>query len=168
MAQRLQIEWQEDEATLKKLYLEEKDVQNRTKLQGLWQLRRGRTIAEVAEIVGKHPRTIQDWIAWYRQGGIVEVLRHRQGGLGGKQSWLSAEQMATLKAEASAGKLRCIQDGVQWAQEQCGVTYTYWGMRGVFERLDLRKKVPRPRNPQASAEQQEAWKKGASAPSWRK
>lgn len=63
MAQRLQIEWQEDEATLKQLYLNEKDAQNRTKLQALWQLRRGRTIVEVSEIVGKHPRTIQDWVA---------------------------------------------------------------------------------------------------------
>jgi len=160
MAQRLQIEWQEDEATLRQLYLAEEDAQNRTKLQALWQLRRGRTVAEVAEMIGKHARTVQDWIAWYRQGGIAEVLRRRQGGHGGKQSRLSAEQMAALKAEASAGKVRCIQDGVRWAQEQHRVTYTYWGMRGVFERLDLRKKVPRPRNPQASAEQQEAWKKG--------
>ena len=162
MARRLQVEWQEDEATLKEYYLSEKDVQNRTRLQALWQLRRGRTIVEVAELVGRNPRTVQDWVAWYRQGGLVEVLRHRHGGHGGKQSWLTDEQRDKLRAAASAGKIRCIQDGVQWVQEQYGVTYTYWGMRGVFARLGLRKKVPRPRNPQASAEQQEAWKKGGS------
>ena len=116
-------------------------------------------------LVGKHTRTIQDWIAWYRQGGLEEVLRHRHGGHGGKQSQLKTEQMEALKAAASRGQVRSIQDGVQWAQEQYGVTYTYWGMRGVFARLDLRKKVPRPRNPKASVEQQEAWKKGGSAPS---
>jgi transposase len=165
MGRRLQVEWQEDEATLKQYYLSEKDAQNRTRLQALWQLRRGRTIAEVAEMVGKHPRTIQDWVAWYRQGGLAEVLGRRHGGQGGRQSWLTDEQMDELKAAASAGEVRCIQDGVQWAQEQHGVTYTYWGMRGVFARLELRKKVPRPRNPQASAEQQEAWKKGGSVPS---
>jgi transposase len=163
MAKRLQIEWQEDEATLKQCYLDEKDAQNRTRLQALWQLRRGRTTREVAELVGKHPRTIQDWIAWYRQGGLEEVLRHRHGGHGGKQSRLTTEQMEALKAAASAGQVRCIQDGVRWAQEECGVNYTYWGMRGVFARLELRKKVPRPRNPKASVEQQEAWKKGGSA-----
>jgi len=168
MTQHLQMDWQEEEAVLKQLYIGEKDAQNRAKLQALWHLRRGLTVVEVAEIVGRHSRTIQDWIAWYRQGGLVEVLRHRQGGHGGKPSRLSAEQMAELKGVASEGKVRCIQDGVQWAQEQHGVTYTYWGMRGVFHRLDLRKKVPRPRNPQASADQQEAWKKGGSAPSWRK
>jgi transposase len=165
MVQRLQMEWQEDEATLKQRYLAEKDPQNRTRLQALWQLRRGRTTTEVADLVGKHPRTIQDWIAWYRQGGLEEVLGHRHGGHGGKESWLTDEQMEALEAAASTGQVRSIQDGVQWAQEQYDVTYTYWGMRGVFARLDLRKKVPRPRNPKASAEQQEAWKKGDSAPS---
>jgi transposase len=165
MPQRLQIEWQEDEATLKRRYLAEKDPQNRSRLQALWQLRRGRTTAEVADLVGKHPRTIQDWIAWYRQGGLEEVLGHRHGGHGGKESRLTGEQLEGLDAAASAGQVHSIQDGVQWAQEQYGVTYTYWGMRGVFARLDLRKKVPRPRNPKASAEQQEAWKKGDSAPS---
>ena len=165
MALRLQIEWQEDEATLKRRYLNEKDAQNRTRLQALWQLRRGRTTTEVADIVGKHPRTVQDWIAWYRQGGLEEVLRHRHGGHGGKSSRLTVAQMDELKAAASAGQVRCIQDGVEWAQEKHGVSYTYWGMRGVFARLELRKKVPRPRNPKASAEQQEAWKKGGSAPS---
>jgi len=78
---------------------------------------------------------------------------------------LTGEQLEALEASASAGLVHSIQDGVQWAQEQYGVAYTYWGMRGVFARLDLRKKVPRPRNPKASAEQQQAWKKGDSAPS---
>jgi transposase len=160
MSRCLQVEWQEDEATLKQRYLDEKDAQNRTRLQALWQLRRGRRLGEVAELVGKHPRAIQEWVAWYRQGGLAEVLRHRHGGHGGKKPRLSAEQASALKAAASAGKVRRVQDGVRWAQEQHGVTYTYWGMRTVFARLGLRKKVPRPRNPKASAEEQEAWKKG--------
>ena len=161
MSRRLQIGWREDEATLRQRYLDEKDAQDRTRLHALWQLRRGRTIGEVAEVVGKHPRAIQKWVAWYRQGGLAEVLRHRHGGHGGKKSRLSAEQESELKAAASAGKGRRVRDGVRGAQEQHGVNYTYWGMRTVFARLGLRKKVPRPRNPKASAEEQESWKKGA-------
>ena len=159
MPRGVQVEWQEDASKLKALYLAEKDHQNRTRLQALWHLRRGRTVGEVAELVGKHPRTIQDWVAWYRAGGVAEVLRHRHGGHGGKQPRLTSKQREELKELSEKGELRTVWDGVHWAEEQ-GVEYTYWGMRHVFERLKLKKKVPRPRNPKASAEEQEAWKKG--------
>jgi len=162
---RLQVEWQEDEATLKKSYQQEKDHQKRTRLQALWYLRQGRTIGETAGLVGVHYRTVQSWVAWYRQGGIAEVLSHRHGGSRPQERRLTAEQEAQLKTLAEAGKIRTIWDGVHWAEEKHSVRYTYWGMRWVFYRLALRKKVPRQRNPKASDEQQAAWKKGDSAPS---
>jgi transposase len=161
---RLQVEWQEDEATLKSLYQREKDHQNRMRLQALWYLRQGRTIGETAELLGVHYRTIQKWVAWYRQGGVTEVQSHRHGGSRPRERRLTSEQEAGLKVLAEAGKIRTIWDGVHWAEEEHGVTYTYWGMRGVFDRLELRKKVPRQRNPKASAKQQVAWKKGDSVP----
>jgi transposase len=162
---RLQVDWHEDEATLKRLYQEEKDHQNRTRLQALWYLRQGRTIGEVAELVGVHYRTVQEWVAWYRQDGIPEVLSHRHGGARPRKRKLTGVQEAGLRALAEAGEIGTIWDGVHWAKQEHGVTYTYWGMRGVFDRLKLRKKVPRQRSSKASAEQQEAWKKGDSAPS---
>ncbi len=160
MARPMRIDWQEDEQTLCELYKQEKDHQNRTRLQALWLLRPGRSMKEVAGLVGVHHRTIQEWVAWYRKGGVDEVLGHRHGGHGGQERWLNEEQEAELKAEAEAGEIRTIHDGVEWAKKTCGVEYSYWGMRWVFYRLDLKKKVPRPKSPQASAEQQEAWKKG--------
>ncbi len=160
MGRHVQIEWQEDEATLKQRYLDAKDAQDRTRLQAFWLLRGGRTIGEVAGIVGRHPRTVQDWVAWYRQGGLAEVLRHRNGGHGGKGARLTPTQSQALVAAASAGEVRSIHDGLHWAQEHHQVQYTYEGMRHVFGRLGLRKKVPRPRNPKARAEEQAAWKKG--------
>ena len=163
MPNQVQVEWQEDAEELKKLYLAEKDYQNRTRLQALWYLRQGRTVGAVAELIGKHPRTIQDWVAWYRKGGIAEVLKHRHGGYPGTEPRLTPQQESELRALAEKGEIRTVWDGVRWAKEQ-QVTYTYWGMRHVFERLRLKKKVPRPRNPKASAQEQEAWKKGGSVP----
>ena len=159
MARPLRIAWQEDEQTLYQLYKQEKDHQNRTRLQALWLLRPGRSMKEVAGLVGVHYRTVQEWVAWYHQGGVDEVLRHRHGGHGGQERRLNEEQEAELKAKAEAGEIRTIQDGVEWAKTQ-DVEYTYWGMRWVFYRLGWKKKVPRPKSPQASAEEQEAWKKG--------
>ena len=161
MPRRVQVEWQEDAAELKELYRVEKDHQNRTRFQALWHLRQGRTLGEVADMVGKHPRTIQDWVAWYRVGGIAEVRRHRHGGHSSIEPRLTGRQQDELKALSEQGEIRTVWDGVHWAKEQ-GVTYTYWGMRHVYERLELKKKVPRPRNPKASAKDQEAWKKGGS------
>jgi transposase len=163
MAGRVEIEWQDSVESLKKRYQAEKDVQKRRRLHALWLVRQNRTLSEVCEIIGVHYRTMQEWISWYRQGGIEEVVAHRHGGHSAQERRLSVEQEGELKRKADAGEIRSIADGVKWAQESQQVTYTYWGMRHVFHRLQLKLKVPRPRNPQASADEQEAWKKGGSA-----
>jgi len=127
MARRLQIEWQEDETTLQTLYKQTQDHQDRTRLQALWLLRQGRTMKEVARLVGVHYRTMQEWVVWYRRGGVAEVLAHRHGGPRSSKRRLTSEQEAELKDKTEAGELRTIWDGVKWAQETHQVTYTYWG-----------------------------------------
>jgi transposase len=160
MARNLKIDWQDDVETLSAAYRNAKDAQDRQRLQALWLLRQGRAMAEIATIVGVHYRTVQKWVSWYRQGGIEAVVAHRHGGRRVHARRLSAAQEAELKQKADAGEMRRIEDGVVWAQATHQVGYTYWGMRHVFARLGLRRKVPRPRNPKASAAEQEAWKKG--------
>lgn len=157
---RLEIEWQDSMESLKERYQAERNVQKRRRLHALWLLRQGRTLAEVCEIIGIHYRTLQEWVSWYRQGGLDEVVSHPHGGHSAQERRLRVEQEAELKGKADAGEIRSIADGVKWAQESHQVTYSYWGMRHVFARLHLKLKVPRPLNPKASADEQEAWKKG--------
>jgi transposase-like protein len=90
MARRFHVEWQEEEQTLFRLYKQETDHQQRTRLQALWLLRCGDNLQEVAETVGVHYRTLQSWVSWYRQGGLEEVLSHRHGGHGGPACSLRA------------------------------------------------------------------------------
>jgi transposase len=156
----LRIDWQEDEQTLYRLYKQEKDHQNRARLHALWLIRQGRSMKEVAQIVGVHYRTVQEWVAWYRKGGVEEVLQHRHGGHGGPKRRLTSQQEDELEEQASQGEIRTIWEAVDWIDKQFGVKYTYWGMRWVFQRLKWKSKVPRPISPQASEEAQEAWKKG--------
>ena len=83
------------------------------------------------------------------------MLSRRHGGSGGRERRLSDEDCEKLIQKAREGKLRTIWDGVEWAREEAGVEYTYWGMRHVFERLDLKKlelkkKVPRQQSPARS------------------
>jgi transposase len=117
-------------------------------------------MSEVAETIGVCYESVRRWVDWYRSGGLEGVLSRRHGGSGGKESRLSEEDREKLLRKAKRGELRTISDGVRWAREEAGVEYTYWGMRHVFERLDLKKKVPREQSPDADPEKQEAWKKG--------
>ena len=160
MARSLSIVWHEDASEFEARYKAEPDLQRRTRLHALWLVRLGHTVPSAASVVGIHLRTLQQWLAWYRQGGLSAVLAHRHGGHAGRVSRWSATEEATLKTIAAAGQIGRIWDGVVWAQTHCGVPYTYWGMRTVFARLGLKKKVPRPRSPKASDQAQHAWKKG--------
>ena len=160
MARKMQIEWQEDIEMLRAAYRTAKDGQGRQRMHAILLLRQGKTVAETAELLVVHYRTVQEWVSWYRQGGIEAVLSHRHGGSRSHARRLNKAQEAELKQKADAGEIHRIEDGVQWAQQTHQVGYTYWGMRHVFARLGLRQKVPRPRNPKASAVEQEAWKKG--------
>ncbi len=162
MARPLEVDWQDDAQTLRRHYLQSKDHQDRQRMQLLWLVRRGESLKDAALAVGASYRATQNWIGWYRFGGVEEVLSHRCGGShGGRSSDLSKKQEEALLEKARKGQVRTIFDGVEWARSEADVEYTYWGMRHVFERLDLKKKVPRPQAPKANSEEQEAWKKGA-------
>lgn len=64
------IDWSAEETAeqLQARYRAEKDGEVRSRLHGLWLLRIGRSLGEVAELVGMHYRTVQQWAAWYRAG----------------------------------------------------------------------------------------------------
>ena len=154
------VDWKEDEQTLYELYRKERDYQERRRLQALWLLRKGVGLGETAEMVGVNYRTVQKWVSWYRQGGLDEVRGRKQGGSGGVVSRLGEEEMGKLKAKMEEGTFRTIWDAKKWVWEEFEIEYSYWGMRGVFDRMGAKKKVPRPRNPKASEEKQREWKGG--------
>jgi transposase len=120
----------------------------------------------VAELLGVHYRTIQQWVAWYRAGGLAEVRRHRHGGRPGAPSHLSAPQRQALLEQAATGAFATALDAVVWVEQQFGAHYTEAGMLSLFRRLHLKRKVPRPLAGQASMAAQTAWKRGASRTRW--
>jgi transposase len=161
MGQRLQIEWQETAEELKGLYRKEKHPQRRTRLHTLWQLRTGKRVQEVADIVGVGCRVIQRWLEWYRRGGLAAVLRRVSGhGAQGVPPYLNARQQRALVARVALGDFRTIWEVRHWVEARWGIRYSYNGMRSLMKRHQLGLKVPRPRSTKASVEAQEAWKKG--------
>jgi hypothetical protein len=72
MGPKLEVDWQETAPELRKLYRKERHSERRTRLHALWQLRGGKSLKEVAELVGIGYRTLRDWVAF-----IVRVAWQR-------------------------------------------------------------------------------------------
>jgi hypothetical protein len=64
MGRKLEIDWQETALELKKRYRKEHHSERKTRLHAFWQLRLGKSLKDVAELVGIGYRTLQDWVAW--------------------------------------------------------------------------------------------------------
>ncbi len=146
---------------LKAAYRRERDIELRTRLHGLWLLRSGRRLSSVAATVGVHYRTVQTWVAWYREGGVPEVVSHRMGGKG-QEPFLSDEAQVEVVEEVATGRFRTAGEIRDWIAEQYGVTYKIGGIYSLMHRLRCAPKVPRPIHAKADAEQQASWKKGGS------
>ncbi len=156
----LHIEWHDSAEELFRRYRQEPDGELKMRWHGLWLVRQGYTERAAARLVGVDERSMRLWVAWYRQGGLAEVARHRRGGRQGRKCHLSLEELAELAAWVAEGEYRTIGEAVAWVEENFGQRYTYWGMRALFVRLKFKKKVPRPLGAKASLEAQGAWKKG--------
>ncbi len=130
---RLQLEWNESKEELKRLYLKENDRQTRMRLQALWLVRKGQYIHDGAAAIGCHPRTVQDWVAWYRKGGRDDVLRHRTGGRG-HACRLSDAQVAELTQKAAEGQVQRVQEAVAWVNARYQVEDPWSGMDARFQR----------------------------------
>jgi transposase len=156
----LEIAWQEDAEVLYAQYRAESKPDLRPRWHALWLLRTGRTVREAAAVLGMHERSVQQWVAWYRAGGLAEVAAHRKAGKGSRAR-LTADEQAALVAEAATGRFRTAAEAVAWVQQAFGAVYTVSGMHQLLRRLRCRPKVPRPLAERASLADQEVWKGGA-------
>lgn len=159
MGRPLKISWQDDETALFQKYRAEKQPDLKPRLHALWLLRQGHALVETARVLGVHYTSVQQWVAWYHQGGVAEVLVHRKMGQG-QPPWLTPEQQAQLRNQVAQGQFRTARAAVQWVKETFGVEYKLKGMYSLLKRLKGKKKVPRPLATNTSQKAQEEWKKG--------
>ena len=161
MGRKLQIEWQESAERLKQLYKQERHPQRRIRLLALWHLRQGRSLIGVSEMVCVPYRVLQRWVAWYRQGGMTEVLRRVTGYQAkGIAPLLNPAQQKALAAKVELGDFKTVWEVVEWVQGRWGIRYSYQGMYSLMKRHNLKLKRPRPQSEKADPQRQDAWKKG--------
>jgi transposase len=132
----------------------------KSRLHLLWLVRDGKQVKEAAFLVGVHVRTGQQWLAWYREGGLPKVVQQKRGGKGTLPRLDAVGQHKLLEHLSEQGASTALEL-CKWVEEQFGVVYTDKGMYGLLARLKVKKKVPRPMNVKADAGMQEAYKKGA-------
>lgn len=162
---RLRVVWQATETVeaLHDAYRAAGDAEVRMRLHGLWLLRGGRRVGEVADAVGVHYRTVQRWVRWYEQGGLVAVRAHRQGGVG-QPSRLTAAQHEQVAETVATGRFRTAAEIGAWIAATFGVTYRPGGLYSLLGRLRCAPKVPRPLHEKADLDAQDRFKKGGSRP----
>lgn len=163
MSRPLVVHWQDSAETLQERYLQEAHGPTRTRLHALWLVRTGRPLKEVAAVLGVTSRALQNWVQWYREGGLLELQRHP---LGGRRTptqacRLSPAQQEALRQWTREGRCFRVADAQEWVQQQYGVSYSYWGMWELLHRLGLRPKRPRPQHKRADPRAQAAWREGA-------
>lgn len=156
----VQVDWQDEEAALKRLYLTEKEATVKARLHLLWLVRSGKQVKDATAVVGCHLRTAQQWLAWYREGGVDAVRSKKGGNARGSSSRLSPAQKETLLAQANKDGFESGLAVRDYIEQTFGIVYTVGGVYGLLKRLRIKKKVPRPMNVKADPAVQEAYKKG--------
>ncbi len=158
---------EDDAAALRAAYRAEQDAEVKPRLHALWLVRGERRLGEVAAVVGVDYRTVQRWVAWYREGGLALVRARHMGGIG-QPSRLTPEQEERVVQEVASGRFRTAAEIRGWVAETFRVSYTEGGTYSLLARLRLAPKVPRPMHERADPDAQDAWKKGGSQASLRR
>jgi transposase len=162
---RFRVVWGHSADELLGRYLVERDGRLVRRWQALWLLRQGRSMQEVAATVRVAYRTIQEWVGWYRTGGLDEVARRHHGGLRRTiVEPLTPDQRAVLVRQASTAGFATVKAAIAWTAEELGVRLTDHQMARQFRQLGLRSKLPRPISDRADPAVQATWKKGGSPP----
>ena len=158
----INITWNESKDELYKKYQDETGHVPRQRTQFLWLVRSGKSITESSQLAGFSKRSGERYINWYREGGIESVLGRTHGGqVKTSTGYLTHDQEEQIKTRANQGFFKSVWDGIAWVKQEFDVDYTYSGMRSVFKRLNLKKKVPRKQHIKSDPEAQALWKKGA-------
>ena len=139
IGRRFRVEWRPEDTreALKASCLAERDINLRTRLDGLWLLRSRRWLSAVASVLAVHYRTVQTWVGWYRGGGVEEVLSHKKGGRGTPR-FLSTEEEQELAEEVSSGRFRTAGESQRldrvrgWSELQAGRRMLSASQVGMF------------------------------------
>jgi hypothetical protein len=157
----LKEEISESEKELKELFLSEKDLRKRERLQLLYLLKSDsvESITHAGKILGKYHQALRFWCNKYREGGLNRLLERETSD--GRPAAIQGEALEKLKQELSKESGFKSYYAIQkWIKENLGIEMPY---KTVFslchDKLGAGPKVCRPLNPKQNKENFESFKK---------
>ena len=101
------------------------------------------TYQRSAGIVRTTSASLCQWIGWFRQGGIDELLGHANGAKGGKTPRFDPPQWERFRAELAKGNWRTARDVQRWLKEELGLVIARKEVYRHLGKLGARLKVGR-------------------------
>jgi transposase len=157
---------EDDRERLNGLIQQEKNVWQRDRLRSVLLALEGRGAVEIAGVLGRSRRFVQEWVYAYRDEG-VEGVRPRPPGV--RPTKLPREKEQAFKQRVLAGPTAadggvCTLRGVdarRILEKEFGAQYTLQGVYDLLHRLELCCLAPRPRHRKNDPEAMEAWLESA-------
>jgi transposase len=151
-----------DERRLADLARAEGDARQRDRLRSALLALEGKEAKQIAAMLGRSRRFVQEWAYAYRDGG-VQAVRPRSPGH--RPARLAAERERAFKARMLAGPTgadggACVlrgEDARRILEREFGVRYTLQGAYDLLHRLNLSCLAPRPRHRRNDPEAMKAW-----------
>lgn len=153
---------------LKHCYLEEHNVRARQRLQAAFLRKQGKTLVEIADVVGRPFNTVSDWLRRFEKKGLKCAKDKPRSG---RPRRLSSKQLLALKKElvrAPTGlgysegfwSTRLVQEHVK---KRFRKRFVARHMRRLLQKMGFSLKKPRPRDYRADRAKQERFKKNFHA-----
>lgn len=137
------------------------------RLHGVLLVAQGMNCAEVADLLGDAPRSVENWVRRFESEGLAGL---REGERTGRPRRLGARQLAEVdallrKTPREADMSGNLWDGktlAAWIKRQYGIRLGVRQCQRLFRQLGFRLRKPRPMVAQAAPERQKAHKKNST------
>ena len=97
----------------------------------------------IAQIVRVTAATLNQWINWYREGGMEGLLSRPVGAKGGKVPRFTPQAWESFRAQLAKGTWRTARDAQRWLQEELGLVIARKEVYRHLGKLGARLKVGR-------------------------
>lgn len=153
---------------LRSLYASETDAKARLRLLAALKRKEGKTIAQIADDLGKPVMTVCNWLKAFDEFGVRRRFDIKRPG---RPKRLSAEQMKSLRRDLLKGPAKHGHEAAFWntklvqehVRHKFGVSFVERHMGRLLHKIGFSLKKPRPRDYRANKAQQKRFKKNSGA-----